>query len=144
MGTVESLRDVLLVLQDWVLFLFHTGLVFFNMLGWIWRRTRVLHLITMGLTAFSWFALGAVYGWGYCFCTDYHAYVLRQLENPHAELTFIQLMLKRLFGVSLTAPVAGRLALWGFVLIAAATCAAWSRELYQGRKRSRSNPSSSA
>ena len=61
------------VLLDWLLFSVHTALVLFNMFGWIWKRTRVAHLITLGLTAFSWFALGAIYGWGYCLCTDYHA-----------------------------------------------------------------------
>jgi len=127
----ESLQNVVLVLQDWGLFLFHTGLVLFNMLGWIWRRTRVLHWVTMALTAFSWFGLGAVYGWGYCFFTDYHAYVLRQLGHPDAELTFVQLMLKRLLGISLSKPVAGNLAMVVFLLIVAATCAVWLRELAQ-------------
>lgn len=124
----------MLVLQDWVLFLSHTAIVVFNLTGWMWRRTRVLHLITLGLTAFSWFVLGALYGWGYCFCTDYHAHVLRQLDHPDANLTFIQLMFKRLCGVSLSQPVSNLVGGGGFGLILFATCLVWMREW---RRRSR-------
>lgn len=124
----------MLVLQDWALFLSHTAIVLFNLTGWMWRRTRVLHLIIFGLTAFSWFVLGAVYGWGYCFCTDYHAHVLRQLDHPDANLTFIQLMFKRLCGVSLSQPVSNWVGGGGFGLILIATCLVWVREW---RRRSR-------
>lgn len=53
-------------------FIFHTVFTLFNIVGWIFPRTRKLHLITMLLTAFSWFVLGIWYGWGYCACTDWH------------------------------------------------------------------------
>src|SRR5262249_8135894 len=65
---VSTMLDVL----DKAFLVFHTALVLFNMFGWAWRRTRVLHLVTLGATAFSWFVLGAFYGWGYCLCTDWH------------------------------------------------------------------------
>lgn len=71
----------MLILQDWLLFIGHVLLIVFNMVGWIWKRTRKLHLITISLTAFSWIVLGAVYGWGYCFFTDYHAEVLEHLGH---------------------------------------------------------------
>ncbi|MGZ8511472.1 MAG: DUF2784 family protein, partial [Chitinophagaceae bacterium] len=51
-------------------FVFHTVFTLFNMVGWIFPRTRKLHLITLSITAFSWFVLGIWYGWGYCACTD--------------------------------------------------------------------------
>lgn len=88
----------------------------------------MLHLVTFGLTAFSWFALGALYGWGYCFCTDYHAQVLRQLDHPDADLTFIQLMFERLLGISLSHPAANMIGMGGFTLILIATCMVWIRE----------------
>ena len=118
----------MLTLLDWVLFLGHVGLVLFNMVGWIWARTRLLHLATLGLTAFSWLALGAIYGWGYCFCTDYHAQILRALGHPDADATFIQLMFTRLSGISLSRVAADNLAVVAFVLIVMATAVAWLRE----------------
>ena len=126
----------MLAIQDWVLFLGHVGLVLFNTFGWIWKRTRLWHLVTMGLTAFSWFALGAVYGWGYCFCTDYHAEVLRRLEHPDANITFIQLMFKRLLGISIDQSLADNLAIGVFALIVLATIAVWTHELFQRRVKS--------
>jgi hypothetical protein len=117
----------MLVMQEWVLFWGHVLLVVFNTVGWIWKRTRLLHLVTLGFTACSWFALGAVYGWGYCFCTDYHARVLRQLGSPDADLTFIQLMFHRLSGVAVGRVVADRLAVVVFVLILVATVIVWAR-----------------
>ena len=119
----------MLVIQDWALFLAHVCLIIFNMVGWIWPRTRVLHLVTMGLTSFSWFVLGAIHGWGYCVCMDYHAHILRQLNHPDAHVTFIQLVLKRLFGISASQPVADYLTVIVFALIVIATAAVWARDL---------------
>lgn len=65
-----------------VFFVFHTLWMAFNCVGWGWRRTRPWHLATVTLTALSWFALGAVYGWGYCLCTDWHWQVREQLGLP--------------------------------------------------------------
>lgn len=53
-------------------FVFHTAFTLFNIVGWAFLKTRKLHLITILLTAFSWFVLGIWYGWGYCVCTDWH------------------------------------------------------------------------
>ena len=124
----------MLIVLDWVIFLGHVSLIIFNMFGWIWKRTRVWHLVTMGLTTFSWFVLGAVYGWGYCFCTDYHADILRQLGHPDANATFIQLVFTRLFGISLTQPVADNLAVVVFALIVVATVTVWIHDWYQRRR----------
>jgi hypothetical protein len=114
-------------LLDWTIFLGHVALIIFNMFGWIWSRTRLLHLITLGLTAFSWLVLGAWYGWGYCFCTDYHARILEQLNDPGADVTFIQLMFQRLFRIELSQPAADGLAVSVFVLILLATATVWVR-----------------
>lgn len=124
----------MLVLLDWTLFSAHVGLVVFNMIGWMWTRTRQAHLVTLGLTAFSWLGLGAMYGWGYCFCTDYHAQILRELGNPDADVTFIQLMFKRLLGVVLSQATADNLAVAVFVLIVIATTVVWVRQ-YAGRNK---------
>jgi hypothetical protein len=118
----------MLTLLDWTLFLGHVCLILFNMVGWIWKKTRVWHLVTMSLTAFSWFVLGAIYGWGYCFCTDYHAEILRKLGHPDADATFIQLLFKRLFRISLSQSVADNLTIVVFALIVVATVIVWTRQ----------------
>lgn len=71
---------------------FHTGFTFFNLLGWIWKKTRLANLITLSLTAFSWGILGIWYGFGYCPCTDWHWQVRWEMglrDMPYSYLTFL-------------------------------------------------------
>ncbi len=79
---------------------FHSGLVLFNVLGWIWRRTRRLHLITIGLTFLSWFGLGVFYGWGYCPCTDWHWEVKRRLGESDLPYSYVKYYLDGITGTS--------------------------------------------
>lgn len=38
-------------------FAFHSPWILFNCVGWIWRKTRLWHLVPVSLTALSWFGL---------------------------------------------------------------------------------------
>lgn len=106
----------------------HTLLIAFNMVGWVWRRTRVFHLMVLGATALSWFVLGAVYGWGYCLCTDWHFRIRRQLGYPVPESSYIQLLIRLIFRVQIRRDVADRLAVGVFVAIITATSFVWTRD----------------
>ena len=68
----------------------HIVLTLFNLTGWIWPRTRRLHLITLGLTLLSWFVLGFWYGWGYCVLTDWHWQVKERLGERNLPASFIK------------------------------------------------------
>jgi len=84
-------RSIYLLLDAFFL-AFHSSLILFNLLGWIWKKTRRLNFITLSLTAFSWFILGIWYGWGYCFCTDWHWQVRHHLgyhDMPRSYITFL-------------------------------------------------------
>lgn len=50
----------------------HVFVMIFNLIGWIWKRTRKAHLILCIVTLASWFILGIWYGLGYCPLTDWH------------------------------------------------------------------------
>ena len=82
-------------------FIFHTVFTVFNMTGWIYKKTRKLHLITLSLTAFSWFVLGIWYGWGYCFCTDWHWAVREKLGFVDRSRSYIHFLILNLTGVNL-------------------------------------------
>lgn len=82
----------MLQLLDIALFLLHCVVILFNCLGWMWRRTRRLHLWVICLTAGSWFILGIWYGWGYCFLTDWAWRIKRQLGETGLPNSFIQYM----------------------------------------------------
>ncbi len=50
----------------------------------------------MLLVAFSWFGLGLIYGMGYCFITDWHFEVRRELGLVVDSQSYIHFLLKRI------------------------------------------------
>jgi hypothetical protein len=73
-------------------FVFHSSLVLFIIVGWIWPKTRRINLVVILLTLFSWFFLGIWYGFGYCPSTDWHWQVRMKLghyDMPSSYLTFL-------------------------------------------------------
>ena len=82
-------------------FIFHTAFTLFNMAGWIFPKTRKLHLITLCLTAFSWFVLGIWYGWGYCVCTDWHWDIREKLGYEDRSNSYIHFLLLKLTGINI-------------------------------------------
>ena len=79
--------------------IFHTSLVLFILFGWIWRKTRKLHLIVVLLTAGSWLILGIFYGLGYCPFTDWHFRVLEQLGHTGLPASYISFLVTRITGL---------------------------------------------
>ncbi|HEX6190937.1 MAG TPA: DUF2784 domain-containing protein [Chitinophagaceae bacterium] len=72
--------------------LIHLAIIGFNLLGWIWPRTRKAHLIVVAATAASWFILGIWFGWGYCPVTDWQWNVKEKLgerDLPSSFITYI-------------------------------------------------------
>ena len=92
-------------LYDALFVVFHTALIVFNMLGWAWRRTRRLHLITISATLLSWFGLGVTYGWGYCPLTDWHWQIKRALGETALPASWIKYYLDRITGMNWSATV---------------------------------------
>ena len=76
----------------------HLALVAFNLTGWIWKRTRKAHFITLLITAASWFILGIWYGWGYCPLTDWHWDVKTKLGERNLPNSFIKYFADKLTG----------------------------------------------
>jgi hypothetical protein len=108
---------ILLILADWALFAFHTVLVLFNCTGWIWERTRPLHLLCLCATAASWFILGIWFGTGYCLCTDLHWRVRIALGEHPSERTYIQYLVARLTGWTPDAVVTSDVTATVFVVV---------------------------
>lgn len=69
--------------------LFHLIVIGFNLLGWIWKRTRKLHLICVAVTASCWFILGIWFGIGYCPVTDWHWQIKEKLGGHNLPGSFI-------------------------------------------------------
>ena len=83
-------------LLDIFFLIFHTLLIVFSVTGWIWKKTRRIHLAVMTLICFSWVGLGFFYGFGYCPFTDWHWQVKRALGETGLPASYIKYYLDRL------------------------------------------------
>ena len=115
--------EAALAAVDAAFFVVHTIWIGFICIGWASKRTRRAHLAAVVLTALSWFALGAWFGWGYCPMTDWHWQVRERLgyQDPPS---YVQLLVSVVTGIELSARTADILALGTLGLAAALTTAA--------------------
>jgi hypothetical protein len=88
-------------IANYFFFIFHVALIFFNLFGWIHKKLRKWNLVTLCLTAFSWFVLGIFYGFGYCFLTDWHWQVRDKLGYSTASNSYIHFLIVELTGISI-------------------------------------------
>jgi hypothetical protein len=95
------MSEPILKIIDGFFFGFHTILILFNILGWIVRRWRFTNLITLSLTAISWFVLGIWFGWGYCICTDWHWQVRDMLGYQDISSSYIHFLIFKIAHVDI-------------------------------------------
>ena len=91
-------KTILLLLDNFLIF-FHTLLILFNLLGWIWKRTRKLNLIILLLVAFSWLILGIWFGIGYCPFTDLHWFIKIELGESNLPYSYIKYLVDFYLGI---------------------------------------------
>jgi hypothetical protein len=95
---------------------FHTMLIFFNLFGWIWRKTRVINLITLCLTGSSWLFLGLIYGaLGYCPLTDWHFRILDKLGKTGLPNSYVKYLADRITGLNFSAELVDNIVLYSFL-----------------------------
>jgi hypothetical protein len=91
-----------LKLLDYLLEVIHLLVIVFNLIGWIWPAIRRWHMLVVGLTLFSWLGLGIWYGWGYCFLTEWHWQVKRELGVRGLPPSYIEYLLEKLLPFDLS------------------------------------------
>jgi len=96
----------MLKVLDFFFILFHTCLIFFNLFGWIFRKTRVWNLITLLLTGSSWFILGMFYGIGFCPVTEWHYQVLEKMGETNLPVSYIEYIAERFLPVDVNPQMA--------------------------------------
>ncbi len=99
---------------NWVLSILHLLLIGFNLLGWIWPRTRKLHLFIALATAFSWLGLGIWFGLGYCPLTDWHWQIKEQLGERNLPNSFIKYLADLITGEDTSADLVDLATATGF------------------------------
>jgi hypothetical protein len=99
----------------------HLALTGFNLTGWIWKRTRKLHLITLIITALCWFVLGIWYGWGYCPLTDWHWQVKEKLGEKNLPNSFIKYFADKITGRDISAALVDNVTLGCLLFVVVAS-----------------------
>ena len=94
-------NDAWLILVNYFFFVLHILLIFFNLFGWIPKKLKKWNLISLSLTAFSWFVLGIFYGFGYCFLTDWHWQVREKLGYSTESNSYIHFLITELTDISI-------------------------------------------
>lgn len=95
-------------IPDVFFFVFHIALIPFSLFGWIFRPLRKWNLITLWITAFSWFILGILFGFGYCFLTDWHWQIREKLGSTNPYNSYIHFLVETLFAVQVSATLVER------------------------------------
>ncbi|MEX2349563.1 MAG: DUF2784 domain-containing protein [Flavobacteriaceae bacterium] len=117
------METTLLNILNIFFYVFHTVLIVFNLIGWIFPKTRKLHFYSLLITLFSWGVLGIWYGFGYCFLTDWHYQILRKLGETGMPSNYISFLIEKLTG---WLPEAGLVDTLILVLTAVALmCSVW-------------------
>jgi hypothetical protein len=95
---------------------FHTSIIFFNLFGWIWRKTRKFNLILLVLTGTSWLFLGLIVGTlGYCPLTDWHFSILNKLGISDLPSSYVKYLADRLTGLDFNSSLVDRITLYFFI-----------------------------
>ena len=115
-------------------FAFHTVWMIFNCLGWIWKKTRCWNLVTLLLTAASWFILGIWYGWGYCVCTDWHWQVRAQLGYHDQSVSYVHFLILKLTGINFNTKLVDNVTLIVFLVSILLSCWLNARDFFKERK----------
>jgi hypothetical protein len=87
---------------DKFFFIFHSSLIVFILMGWIWKKTRVVNLVVVLLTAFSWTILGIWYGFGFCPSTDWHWQIRAKLGHLDLPSSYTKFLVDSLTGLNVS------------------------------------------
>jgi len=114
---------------------FHTSLIIFNVIGWIWKRTRIINLILLSLTGASWLFIGLIVGiLGYCPLTDWHFSVLRKLGITGIPSSYIEYLTERITGIDFSASLVDKITLYVFIAALAISVTLNLRDLVRKKR----------
>lgn len=95
---------------------FHSSIIIFSLFGWIWKKTRKLNIIILGLIGSSWLFLGLIVGvLGYCPFTDWHFAVLEKLGKTDLPNSYVKYLADRITGQNFNAHLVDQVTLYMFL-----------------------------
>ena len=121
---------------DKFFFVFHSTLIILILFGWIWRKTRVINLIVVLLTALSWTILGIWYGFGFCPCTEWHWQVRMELGYYDMPSSYTKFLVDSLTGLDVNEKLVD---IFAVVFLALALFASVLTNMRDWRKKQKKN-----
>jgi len=97
-GHSSKKRIYFLSMELWWFFLdyffhfLHILLIVWNLTGWMFKKLRLLHFLSLNLLWFFWIIVGFFYGFGYCPLTDYHwqiKFYRGEQDLPSSYITYL-------------------------------------------------------
>jgi len=117
----KGMKSSLYSFLDCFFLVFHALFALFNITGWILKKTRFAHLLTMTATLFSWTILGIWHGFGYCFFTDWHWRIREYSGKPVESWSYIHFLIKEITSIDLNPYLVDRITFSVFTLALALT-----------------------
>lgn len=90
----------MLEVLDILFHVIHLSFILINISFWMSFRTLWIAQITLQLTFISWVGFGFIYGFGYCFLTDWHWQLKEKLGESNLPMSYIKLVVDRTFGIN--------------------------------------------
>jgi len=103
---------------DILLSIVHLAIVGFNVIGWMFKKTRKAHFISIVLTTSSWFLLGIWFGMGYCPFTDWQWQVKEKLGERNLPSNFIEYFAEKFTGIDFDARFVNNMIAISFGIVA--------------------------
>ena len=127
---------MILRILDIFFVVFHSSLIIFNLFGWIWKKTRILNLVTLVITGSSWLFLGLIVGtMGYCPLTDWHFNVLEKLGKTDLPNSYMKYLADRLTGMNFDPVLVDKLTLYLFLAVLILSLIVNARDLARKNKK---------
>ena len=104
------------MVSDFLLTILHLFIIGFNLLGWIFKRTRKTHFWFAMATLGCWVILGVWFGFGYCPITDWQWHVKARLGEQNLQDSFIKYFADKVFNSNINADLVDALTLIFFLI----------------------------
>lgn len=104
------------MVSDFLLTILHLFIIGFNLLGWIFKRTRKTHFWFAMATLGCWVILGVWFGFGYCPITDWQWHVKARLGEQNLPDSFIKYFADKVFNSNINADLVDALTLIFFLI----------------------------
>lgn len=90
-------------------------MIVINLTFWMSFRTLKIAQVSVLLTLISWIGFGFIYGFGYCFLTDWHWMVKEKLGQTNLPPSYIKYLLDEVTGMKWDSVLVDRMTYLGLI-----------------------------